>query len=94
MAVKAEWVTTKTPDGDMRVYVASPEGSGPYPAIIVIMEIFGVNEHIQEVTRRYAEEALWPLRRRFTTGRRRRKPRTRTCRSRSACASSSPTPRC
>jgi carboxymethylenebutenolidase len=58
MAVKAEWVTTKTPDGDMRVYVASPEGSGPFPAIIVIMEIFGVNEHIQEVTRRYAEEGF------------------------------------
>jgi len=58
MAVKAEWVTTKTADGDMRVYVASPEGSGPYPAIIVIMEIFGVNEHIQEVTRRYAEEGF------------------------------------
>jgi carboxymethylenebutenolidase len=58
MAVKAEWTTTKTPDGDMRVYVARPEGNGPFPGIIVIMEIFGVNEHIQDVTRRYAEEGF------------------------------------
>jgi carboxymethylenebutenolidase len=57
MAVQAEWVTTKTPDGDMRVYVASP-GGGPHPAIIVIQEIFGVNDHIQDVTRRFAEEGF------------------------------------
>ncbi len=58
MAVQAEWVTAKTPDGDMRVYLARPEGNGPFPAIIVIMEIFGVNEHIQDVTRRYAQEGF------------------------------------
>ena len=58
MAVKAEWVNAETPDGDMRVYLARPEGNGPFPAIIVIMEIFGVNEHIQDVTRRYAEEGF------------------------------------
>lgn len=58
MAVQAEWVTTKTPDGDMRVYLARPDGGGQHPAIIVIMEIFGVNEHIQDVTRRYAEEGF------------------------------------
>ena len=58
MPVKTEWVTTKTPDGDMRVYVARPEGSEALPGIIVIQEIFGVNDHIQDVTRRYAEQGF------------------------------------
>jgi len=58
MAVKAEWATTKTPDGDMRVYVARPEGNESLPGIIVIQEIFGVNDHIQDVTRRYAEQGF------------------------------------
>jgi carboxymethylenebutenolidase len=58
MAVKTEWVTTKTPDGDMRVYVARPDGSEALPGIIVIQEIFGVNDHIQDVTRRYAEQGF------------------------------------
>lgn len=56
MAVKTEWVTTKTPDGDMRVYIARPEGNEPLPGLIVIQEIFGVNDHIQDVTRRFAEQ--------------------------------------
>lgn len=58
MAVKTEWVTTKTPDGDMRVYVARPEGNESLPGLIVIQEIFGVNEHMQDVTRRYAEQGF------------------------------------
>ena len=58
MAVQAEWVTTQTPDGEMRIYVARPESGGPQPAIIVIQEIFGVNSHIQDVTRRYAQEGF------------------------------------
>ena len=58
MPVQAEWVTTSTPDGDMRVYLARPEGTGPWPGLIVIQEIFGVNDHIQDVTRRFAAEGF------------------------------------
>ena len=39
----------------MPVYAARPEGDGPHPALVVIMEVFGVNEHMKEVTRRHAE---------------------------------------
>jgi carboxymethylenebutenolidase len=49
-----------TPDGPMAVYEAKPEGAGspgqPRGAVIVIQEAFGVNEHIQDVTRRFAAE--------------------------------------
>src|SRR5215831_5002312 len=46
-------VTLQTPDGAMDVYEAAPDGE-PRGAVIVIQEAFGVNDHIQDVTRRFA----------------------------------------
>lgn len=43
-----------TPDGAMDLYEAAPEGEAR-GAIIVIQEAFGVNDHIQDVTRRAAD---------------------------------------
>jgi carboxymethylenebutenolidase len=42
-----------TPEGAMGLYEATPDGD-PLGAIIVIQEAFGVNDHIQDVTRRVA----------------------------------------
>jgi carboxymethylenebutenolidase len=36
------------------VYMARPKGKGPFPAVIVIHEIFGQHEHIRDVARRFA----------------------------------------
>lgn len=36
-------------------YLAKPQGEGSYPGIIVLQEIFGVNDHIREVTERIAK---------------------------------------
>ncbi|MEO5574505.1 MAG: dienelactone hydrolase family protein [Gammaproteobacteria bacterium] len=36
-------------------YRAMPNGAGPFPTVLVIQEIFGVHEHIQDVCRRYAK---------------------------------------
>src|SRR5688572_23500961 len=47
-------VTLETADGPMAVYQAVPDG-GARRAVIVIQEAFGVNDHIQEVTRRFAD---------------------------------------
>jgi carboxymethylenebutenolidase len=44
----------QTPDGDMRLYEAIPETVKG--AVIVIAEAFGVNDHIEDVTRRAAAE--------------------------------------
>jgi carboxymethylenebutenolidase len=41
------------PDGAMRLYEARPEGEAR-AAVIVIQEAFGVNDHIEDVTRRFA----------------------------------------
>jgi carboxymethylenebutenolidase len=37
-------------------YLARPLDSGPHPAVIVGMELFGVNAHIRDVTERFARE--------------------------------------
>ena len=36
-------LSIRTPDGSFDAYVARPDGDGPWPAVIVIQEIFGVN---------------------------------------------------
>ena len=48
----------KVPNGDLEIssYLAEPMGDGPFPGVIVIQEIFGVNDHIRDVTERIAKE--------------------------------------
>jgi carboxymethylenebutenolidase len=36
-------------------YLAAPDGSGPHPAVVVIHEAYGLNDHIKDITRRFAE---------------------------------------
>lgn len=42
--------------GTVAAYHAAPEGKANLPIVLVIQEIFGINEHIQDVTRRVAKE--------------------------------------
>src|SRR4030042_1765840 len=50
----------KVPSGDFQVpiYEARPAGSEKYPVVIVIPEVFGMHEHIKDVTRRFAKEGF------------------------------------
>ena len=43
-------------DGAMPIFVAHPEGDGPHPAVIVVMEAFGRVQHICDVAARIARE--------------------------------------
>ncbi|HIF93881.1 MAG: dienelactone hydrolase family protein [Myxococcales bacterium] len=62
MSAQAREVQVKTSKGEtMGGYLALPEGDGPHPAVLVFMEIFGVNDHIQDVTRRVAQEGYVAL---------------------------------
>ncbi|AFY35208.1 dienelactone hydrolase family protein [Calothrix sp. PCC 7507] len=46
----------RSPDSPHIVaYLAQPQASGLYPAVVVLQEIFGVNVHIREVTERIAQ---------------------------------------
>jgi carboxymethylenebutenolidase len=50
--------TVQIPNEDLLIsaYLAQPVTREIVPAIIVVQEIFGVNEHIKDVTRRFAQE--------------------------------------
>jgi carboxymethylenebutenolidase len=37
-------------------YFARPEGAGPFPGVVVIHEIYGLNENIKTIARRFAQE--------------------------------------
>ena len=44
------------PDGaNLSGYLARPEGDEPHPAVVVIQEWWGVDDHIQDVANRFAE---------------------------------------
>ena len=56
MDVTASTLQLNTPDGKMDAYVAKPKEGGSYPGIVVLMEAFGLNDHIKKVTERIAQE--------------------------------------
>ena len=47
--------------GSFGGYLARPDGGETLPAVIVYMEIFGINSHIQDVTERVAREGYVAL---------------------------------
>ncbi len=51
-----EYITYPGVPNPMKAYVARPKKDKKYPAIIVIHENRGLNEHIEDVTRRAAKE--------------------------------------
>ena len=45
----------------INAYLSHPEKPGSYPGVIVIMEAFGLNDHIKDVARRFAAEGYVAL---------------------------------
>jgi carboxymethylenebutenolidase len=56
MQTTSENLKIKAADGDMSAFLARPAGGGKYPAVIVVMEAFGLNQHIKDVAGRVAAE--------------------------------------
>lgn len=55
--IATESARAEVSDGTtMDVHVARPAGAGPRPCILLLQEIFGVNEHIRDVAARLAAE--------------------------------------
>jgi carboxymethylenebutenolidase len=48
-------VEIPTKDGVLPAYRSAPQGPGKHPVILVVQEIFGVHEHIKDITRRLAK---------------------------------------
>jgi carboxymethylenebutenolidase len=51
----SKWIEIETADGHMHSYLSEPDGGGPYPAVVVIQEAFGVNEYVRSVCDRLAD---------------------------------------
>jgi carboxymethylenebutenolidase len=53
--MKSSWETITVDNNPMKLYVAQPDGPGPFPAVVVVQNQDGVAEFTQEMTRRIAE---------------------------------------
>jgi carboxymethylenebutenolidase len=42
-------------------YMALPDGAGPHPGVVVIHEVFGLNDNIRDICRRFAEQGYAAL---------------------------------
>ena len=56
MQINTQWVQIQNDDLVIDAYLAAPTEAGLWPGVVVIQEIFGVNEHIRDVTDRIAKE--------------------------------------
>jgi len=55
MSITTQWIDIPTADGSFGGYLAVPH-TGTGPAIVLLQEIFGVNEHIRAVADQYAAD--------------------------------------
>jgi len=58
MEVASQQVNVKTGSESMPCHLARPTSGGPYPGVVVVMEAFGLNEHIKTITNRFAAEGF------------------------------------
>ncbi len=58
---ESETVSYNGPSGTIPAYLAKPPGSGPWPAVVVIHEIFGLTDHFRDVANRLAQEGYVAL---------------------------------
>src|SRR5882762_3283463 len=58
MEVVSSEVTIPTGAEKMPAHLAKPASGGPYPALVVVMEAFGLNDQIRRITNKFAEEGF------------------------------------
>lgn len=56
MRIKQQEIFIPTPDGQMPAFVCFPAANSFKPAVLVLMEAFGLTPHIKDVTTRIAKE--------------------------------------
>jgi carboxymethylenebutenolidase len=55
LEIQSDRVQIKNANLAIDAYLATPKSEGTFPGVIVIQEIFGVNEHIRDITQRFAK---------------------------------------
>lgn len=59
--MKNSWETVTVDNSPMRLYLSQPDGTGPFPAIVVIQNQDGVGDFTQAMTRRVAEAGYFGI---------------------------------
>lgn len=60
-AILAGEVKIPVQDGEIPAYQALPSSGESFPVVLVVPEIFGVHEHIKDITRRFAKLGYWAI---------------------------------
>jgi carboxymethylenebutenolidase len=55
MSASGEWVELGS---GLRGYYARPDGTGPFPSVVIYIEAFGLNAHFKRLTERFANEGF------------------------------------
>lgn len=58
------WISVSDVDGEneeIPAYFAKPEGAGQFPILLVIQEVFGCDDYLQDTCRRAAKEGLFAV---------------------------------
>ena len=50
--MQEQFVEIKTDEGVMEAFVTHPEENGPFPTVIIYMDIWGVREELYDIARR------------------------------------------
>ncbi len=61
MTIQTRDITFSSGGSPLGGYYACPEGGGPFPGVVVIHEIFGLNDNIKDIARRFANEGYAAL---------------------------------
>ncbi|WP_020602363.1 dienelactone hydrolase family protein [Spirosoma spitsbergense] len=61
MLIQENDITLPSEGQSLKAFIARPAGAEPRPAIVVIQEIFGLNDNIRQITSRLAQEGYVAL---------------------------------
>jgi carboxymethylenebutenolidase len=61
MDTRTEIVPIPNTSAMVTAYLALPAGDGPFPGVVVIHEVFGLNDNIKDIARRFAAEGYAAL---------------------------------
>ncbi|MEI4884414.1 dienelactone hydrolase family protein, partial [Klebsiella pneumoniae] len=59
--VKTKEITFKSGSEDIKGFLAEPEGKGPFPAVVVIQEWWGLTDWIKENAKHFATQGYVAL---------------------------------
>ena len=61
MTQVAQMTSFQSGSRQLEGYMARPEGDGPFPGIVIIHEIFGLNENMKDISCRFAAQGYVAL---------------------------------